>query len=178
MPLSKLIDKIVVSSFFVITLFFILCALTLIVLAGIEFWKAIDVAGAVDLRSRFNSVLETIALLTIAVAALELGQTILEEEVLRQVNRQAQLSSPTRVRRFLSRFLLVMIVALSIEFLVAVFQLIHDNPALLPHASAIGIGAAALLIAWGVFVRLNVNAEKLEPESMEKVKKEDEKLDD
>jgi hypothetical protein len=178
MSLSKLIDKIVVGSFFAITLFFILCALTLVVLAGAEFWKAVDLAGGVDLRSRFNAILETIALLTIAVAALELGQTILEEEVLRQVNRQAQLSSPTRVRRFLSRFLLVMIVALSIEFLVAVFQLIHDNPAYLPHASTIGLGAAALLVAWGVFTRLNVDAERLEPESMEKVKREDEKLDE
>jgi hypothetical protein len=34
---------------------------------------------------------------------LALGQTILEEEV----HRQAQMSAPTRVRRFLSRFMVV-----------------------------------------------------------------------
>jgi hypothetical protein len=54
-------------------------------------------------------------LLTIAVVALELGQTILEEEVQREV----QVSAPTRVRRFLSWFMVVVTVALSIETLVA-----------------------------------------------------------
>ena len=38
------------------------------------------------------------------------------------------------------------------------------------------VGAAALLAAWGVFVRLNTSAEKLEPEAMEKAKEEDEKV--
>ena len=61
---------------------------------------------------------QSIGLLTIAVVALELGQTILEEEVL----REAQVSAPTRVRRFLSRFMVVIVVALSIETVVAVFE--------------------------------------------------------
>ena len=66
--------------------------------------------------------LESIAVLTVAVAALELGQTILEEEV----HRQAQMSAPTRVRRFLSRFMVVLVVALSIETLVLVFRMSQD----------------------------------------------------
>ena len=41
---------------------------------------------------------------------------------------------------------------------------------------AIGLTAAALLIAWGVFVRLNRSVEELEPEAMAQVKEEDEKL--
>ena len=70
-----------------------------------------------------NAILETIALLTIAVAALELGQTIIEEEV----QRQALMSAPTRVRRFLSRFMIVLVVSLTIEVLVMVFQFSHDT---------------------------------------------------
>jgi hypothetical protein len=107
--------------------------------------------------------------LTIAVAALELGQTILEEEVL----REAHMSAPTRVRRFLSRFMIVIVVSLSIETLVAVFQFIHDDPSRLPQAATIGLAAAFLLAAWGLFVRLNKDAEQLEPEAMEKAKSED-----
>jgi hypothetical protein len=106
------------------------------------------------------------------VAALELGQTILEEEVL----RQAHMSAPTRVRRFLSRFMVVIVVALSIESLVGVFQLLHHDPARLPHAAAVAVAAAALLAAWGVFVHLNRSAEELEPEAMEKAKGEDAKV--
>ena len=38
------------------------------------------------------------------------------------------MSAPTRVRRFLSRFMVVVIVSLSIEALVSVFQFAHDDP--------------------------------------------------
>jgi putative Mn2+ efflux pump MntP len=117
--------------------------------------------------------LESIALLTVAVAALELGQTIIEEEV----QREAQMSAPTRVRRFLSRFMIVLVVALSIEALVAVFQFSHEAPADLPYAAAIGLMAAALLVAWGLFIRMNQGAEQLEPEAMEQTKQEDAKVE-
>jgi hypothetical protein len=41
----------------------------------------------------------------------------------------------------------------------------------------VGVAAAALLAAWGVFVRLNRAAEELEPEAMEQVKSEDRELE-
>jgi uncharacterized membrane protein YqjE len=121
------------------------------------------------LRSRFNFILESIGLLTIAVVALELGQTILEEEVQRKV----QVSAPTRVRRFLSRFMVVVVVALSIECLVTVFAFAHEDPARLPQAAAVGIAAGVLLAAWGIFIKLNKSAEELEPEAMAEAKSED-----
>jgi uncharacterized membrane protein YqjE len=111
--------------------------------------------------------------MTIAVVAFELGQTILEEEL----QRQAHIAAPTRVRRFLSRFMVVVVVALSIESLVAVFELAHKDASRLPQAASVAIAAAVLLGAWGVFVRLNRSAEELEPEAMEKAKREDEKME-
>ena len=108
-------------------------------------------------------------LLTIAVASLELSQTVLEEEV----QREASMSTPTRARRVLSRFMLVVVVSLSVEFLVLVFELIHHDTSRLPHAAAVGFGAAALLAGWALFVKYNAEAEKLEPEAMEQVKRED-----
>ena len=130
--------------------------------------------SSVELRERFNSVLESIGLLTIAVVALELGQTILEEEVQREV----LVSSPTRVRRFLSRFMVVIVVALSIETLVAVFVLVHDDATKLPQAASIGIAAGVLLAAWGFFIRMNKSAEELEPEAMAQTKSEDTKIEE
>ena len=106
-------------------------------------------------------------------AALELGQTILEEEV----QREAHMSAPTRVRRFLSRFMIVIVVSLAIESLIIVFQFVHDNPAQLPQASLVAIAAAVLLAAWGLFVKLNRSAEELEPEAMERAKREDHKVE-
>lgn len=156
----------------VIGLFYI-CGLALIVFAMFELWQGVNPTSPVALRERFNAVLESIGLLTIAVVALELGQTILEEEVQREVH----VSSPTRVRRFLSRFMVVIVVALSIETLVAVFVLVHDDATKLPQAASIGIAAAALLAAWGFFIRMNKSAEELEPEAMEQAKSEDVKVE-
>jgi len=152
---------------------FVCCGLALIVFAAMELWHGVNPAEALPLRSRFNSVLESIGLLTIAVVALELGQTVLEEEV----RREEQVSAPTRVRRFLSRFLVVVVVALSIESLVSVFELAHEDPSRLPQAASIAVAAGVLLAAWGFFIRMNRSAEELEPEAMEKTKREDAKLE-
>lgn len=153
-------------------LLFVCCGLALIVFAAIELWHGLNPVVAIPLRERFNSVLESIGMLTIAVVALELGQTILEEEV----RREAQVSAPTRVRRFLSRFMVVVVVALSIESLVAVFELAHEDASRLPQAAAVAVAAGVLLAAWGVFIRLNKSAEELEPEAMEQAKSEDSKV--
>jgi hypothetical protein len=152
---------------------FVCCGLALIVFAAMELWHGVNPAAGMPLRERFNAVLESIGLLTIAVVALELGQTVLEEEV----RREAQVSAPTRVRRFLSRFMVVVVVALSIESLVSVFELAHTDPSRLPQAASIAVGAGVLLAAWGVFIRLNRSAEELEPEAMEKTKREDARLE-
>ena len=169
----KILSKVFLLGYAGIIFLFICCALALICFAALELWQGINPGGGLPLKERFNAVLESIGLLTIAVAAVELGQTILEEEVV----REAQMSAPTRVRRFLSRFMVVIIVSLSIETLVAVFQFIHDNPAQLPQAASVGVAAAALLAAWGVFVKLNRSAEELEPEAMEQAKSEDQKVE-
>ncbi len=168
-----IIRKVFMLGYWGVILLFACCALSLIFLATLELWHGLNPAAVLPLRARFNAVLETIALLTVAVVALELGQTILEEEV----QREAQMSAPTRVRRFLSRFMVVVVVALSIESLVAVFQFTDDAPARLPQAAAVGLAAAALLAAWGVFVRLNRSAEELEPEAMERTKGEDREVE-
>jgi hypothetical protein len=152
---------------------FVCCGMALIVFAAMELWHGVNPVAALALRERFNSVLESIGLLTIAVVALELGQTVLEEEV----RREAQVSAPTRVRRFLSRFMVVVVVALSIEALVSVFELAHEDPSRLPQAASIAVAAGVLLAAWGIFIKLNRSAEELEPEAMERTKREDVRLE-
>ena len=158
---------------FVISVLFLLAGAALIALAAVQLWQGIQLFEAAPLLPRLNAVLESIAVLTVAVAALELGQTILEEEV----HRQAQMSAPTRVRRFLSRFMVVLVVALSIETVVLVFRLSQDAPEMLPYAASVGAAAALLLAAWGLFIRLNRSAEELEPEAMQAAKREDRNIE-
>jgi hypothetical protein len=169
-----ILNRLFLGGYMVVALLFLGTALALVVFAGLELWEGIGPwRSDVPPRGRLNAILEAVGLLTVAVAALELGQTILEEEV----RREAQMSAPTRVRRFLSRFMVVIVVALSIECLVAVFRFAHADPTALPQAASVGLAAAALLVGWGVFVRLNVGPERLEPEAMAEAKREDHRVE-
>ena len=146
-------------------------ALCLLALAALELWQAIG-PGDSPLGTRAATAIESIGLITVSLMALEMAQTVLEEEVI----RRAQVSAPTRVRRYLSRFLVVVVVALSIESLVGVVEALHRDPSDLPRAASVAVGAAALLAAWAVFVRLNRSVEELEPEGLREARSEDAKV--
>ena len=148
---------------------FACAALMLIIIAAHMGWVAF--IGGLD-RASAQAIIEAVGLLTAAVVALQIAETIVEEEVI----RSADISAPTRVRRFLSRFFVVVVVALSIEGLVATFRALHEDPAQLPYAASILVAAGILLAAWGLFVHLNRSAEELEPEAMADAKREDQKL--
>jgi hypothetical protein len=148
---------------------FACAALVLIVISARVGWAAI--AGGLD-RAAAQGVIEAVGLLAAAVVALQIAQTITEEEVI----RDSHVSAPTRVRRFLSRFLVVVVVSLAIEGLVATFKAIHEDIAQLGYPAALLVSVALLLAGWGVFIRLNRYAEELEPEQMEAAKREDRKL--
>ncbi len=169
----KLLLKLFPAGHLVISVMFVVSAFALLAFAGVALVHAVWPFSTTSQSGRIDGLLDCIALLTIAVAALELGQTIVEEEI----QRASHMSSPSRVRRFLSRFLVVLVVALSIEALVAVFRFSRDDPARLPYAAAIGWMAAALLAGWGVFIRMNLGAEELEPEALAAAKEEDHKVE-
>lgn len=170
--MKRIVDRIFQLGYVLVAGLFLVSGLVLIGLAAIELWQSIAGSRDASLSQRFDAVLDTIGLLTIAVASLELGQTVLDEEVL----RESELSAPTRVRRFLSRFLIVVVVSLAVECLVSVFQVSHKDPTLLPYAASSGVAAALLLLAWGLFVRHNKTVEDLEPEAMREVQAEDRKV--
>jgi hypothetical protein len=152
-----------------IALLFAAAALMLVAIAAAIGWNAL---GAGLGRGSAQSVVEAVGLLAGAVVALQIAQTITEEEVI----RDAHVSAPTRVRRFLSRFLVVVVVALVIEGLVATFRAVHEDPAQLSYAASVALAAGALLAGWGFFIRCNREAEELEPEAMAEAKREDRKL--
>ena len=148
---------------------FACAALMLIAIATRMGWLAF--AGSLD-GTAAQAIIEAVGLLAAAVVALQIAETILEEEVV----RDADISAPTRVRRFLSRFFVVIVVALAFEGLVATFKALHEDPTQLIYAASMVVAVAFLLAAWGLFVYLNRFAEELEPEAMADAKREDKKL--
>ena len=153
----------------VLAAMFALAAVALMVAAGQTAWEAViaglDKAGA-------QEVIEAVGLLAAAVVALQIAQTIAEEEVIREMH----VSAPTRVRRFLSRFLVILVVALVIEGLVATMKALHEDLSMLVPTSLLLLSCGALLAGWGLFIRFNRDAEDVEPEAMQEAKEEDEKL--
>lgn len=148
---------------------FAAAALLLIIIAAKVGW--VGLAGAFD-RNAAQQIIEAVGMLAAAVVALQISQTIAEEEVV----RDAHISGPTRIRRFLSRFLVVVVVALTIEALVATFKAGNGHPEHLLYASSMVLAAGGLLAGWGLFIRMNRDAEELEPEAMAEAKREDKKL--
>lgn len=125
-----------------IALIFVLASLVLVAIGMHTGWEAL--ADGLTHKASLG-VIEAIGLIAVAVVALQIGQTIIAEEVV----REAHVSAPTRVRRFLSRFLVVVVVALAIEGLVAVFQALHEAPERLPEAASVLLAVGALLAGWG-----------------------------
>ena len=148
---------------------FACAALVLMAIAARVAWVALQ--SGLD-GAAAQGVIEAVGLLAAAVVALQIAQTIVEEEVI----RDAHISAPTRVRRFLSRFMVVVVVALAIEALVATFKAIHEDVTHLAYAAGLLFAVGVVLAGWGLFVRLNTYAEELEPEEMEAAKREDRKL--
>jgi hypothetical protein len=166
----KLLIRFFATLHALIALFFIGASLVLITIAARSGWQALGTGLGVDAA---QGIIESIGLIAIAVVTLQIAQTIVEEEVI----REAQVSAPTRVRRYLSRFMVVIVVALAVEGLVATFKALHDDLEQLPYAAALLIAVAILLAGWGAFIYCNRAAEELEPEAMEEAKEEDKKLE-
>lgn len=155
-----------------VALLFAIAAVVLMGFALTQLWDAVFRAEGQSVAARVSITIECIGLLAVALVGLEMAQTVAEEEVVRRIH----VSAPTRVRRYLSRFLVVVVVALAIESLVATVQALHERPETLPYAAAVAVGAAALLAAWGAFVRLNRSVEELEPEGIQEARGEDHKV--
>ena len=168
--MMKLVLRVFAAVHAVLALLFAIVALLLMVVAARTGWDA--VAGGLDTAAGVT-LIEAMGLIAVAVVSLQIAQTIAEEEVV----REAHVSAPTRVRRFLSRFVVVIVVALAIEGLVATMKALHEDMSALPAAAASLVGVAALLAAWGWFIRENRTAEDIEPEAMERAKDEDRKLE-
>src|SRR5215831_12958747 len=122
----------------VLAFLFACAALMLVVIAARVGWGAFTQGlntGAAQ------QIIEAVGLLAAAVVALQIAQTIVEEEVV----RSAHVSGPTRVRRFLSRFLVVVAVALVIEAPVVTFQAAHGDTTPMQHAAAMVLAVGGLL---------------------------------
>ena len=99
----KLIHSLYAAIHALMALAFAIASIVPVVIAARVGWAAI--VQGLDLPAA-EAIIEAVGLLAAGVVALQISQTVLEEEVV----RDAHIGAPTRVRRFLSRFMVVIVV--------------------------------------------------------------------
>ena len=169
-PLTRFVMRAFAFVHGVLALLFVLGAVVLIL---ITVRMAIRVVAEGLDENAALQVIQMIGIAAVAVVSLQIAQTVAEEEVI----REAHVSGPTRVRRFLSRFLVVVVVALAVEALIATVKALREDPSQMPYAASLVAAVGLLLAGWGAFIWSNRFAEELEPEAMAQAKSEDEKLE-
>jgi uncharacterized membrane protein len=155
---DRLINTASVIVFSVVTLLFVLISVTLLCMAFDRLWITVTSFPTIVLDALF----ETIGFTTIAAAVFELARTMYEEELRSRI----KMNAPLKIRHFISRFLTVIIISLSIEFLTMVFRYSHkpDEFRYLLESAAVAIGIALLFISWAIFNRTSVPVERYEHE--------------
>lgn len=139
---------------FLATIFALFFILVSVIIFGFGLVRAGE--AFIGPKTGVDSLFTAVALVAVAVAVLELGATILAEEMAR--------SNPKRetdeIRRNLSRFLNIIITALAIEGLLMVFKYsLGEEPMLLMYASGVLIATSILLLAIAVYNRFSVAVE-------------------
>ncbi len=129
-------------------IFFLVTAVALFALAaGLVAVAVHDVWMALRGAELLEPILRSIGLLTIAVAVFEVAKFLLEEELL----RERELRSITDVRLSLTKFFTIIIIVLSLEGIVLLFEVKIDHIEQLIYPTALMAVAILALVGLAVF---------------------------
>lgn len=101
------------------------------------------------------SLLDFVGYLIISVAIFDVGRYLLEEEVF----RDRELRSPKEARQSLTKFMVIIVIAVTLEALLSVIRAGTKDVSLLIYPAALFFVATLLLVGLGMFQRLSVAAE-------------------
>ena len=138
---------------------YFIASLTLILAAFCLSGKAIfEIYNSILLKGEINKdILNAITYTVIAIAVCDVGRYLIEEEV----EHEKKLNSPTEARRTLTRFMVVITIALSLEGLIGVFEAGNKDITGVMFPIAIVICALLVLMGLGVYQRLSVRSEEI-----------------
>lgn len=152
----------IASSIFCITLGML--SLGIFAVAVRHIVLSIDISKNESLIHLFDAV----ALIALAVAVLDLALTIFREMILREVDKR----HPSHIRRSLTRFGTIIIIAILIEGFIMIFRFGKSGEThLLPYSILVLAGAALLIIGIGIYLKITIPAERLLDTDIEEKKK-------
>lgn len=123
-----------------------------ITLIGVAVWRTTQGFWTGD--GALDTMLDAIGLVIIAVAVADVGKFLFEEEVV----ADRELRRPAEARGSLTKFMTIMIVALSLESLVLIAKTSRDRMSDIAYPGLLMLVAIAALVGLGLFQKLSQNA--------------------
>ncbi|MGE0595660.1 MAG: GNAT family acetyltransferase [Hyphomonadaceae bacterium] len=115
---------------------------------GYAGWSVYRAASGQD--EVLSAMLHAVGLVIIALAVSDVGKFLLEEEL----GRERELETTGEVRRMLTKFMTIIIIAASLHTLVFLFEAGRESVEALLYPSALLIAVAVLLAVLGLYQRL------------------------
>jgi hypothetical protein len=136
--------------YFVISGAFVLIAMLLV---GAALWNAAETL--LDRGEAVDALLSAVGLIVIAMAATDVGKYLFDEEVV----RERELRSAVEARQSLTKFMVIICIAVALEGLVQIARVSQASlDALLPAALLI-LTAVAVMVGLGVYQKLSGDVE-------------------
>jgi len=136
------------SNYIFITLGLIFCLVSLLIIF-FSIWDL--VVCLLNQCDRLNALLDFVGYLIIAVAIFDVGRYLLEEEVF----RERELRSPGEARRSLTKFMVIIVIAVTLESLLNVLKAGAVDLESLVYPAILFLVAVLLLVGLGVYQRLS-----------------------
>ena len=136
----------------------ILIALALIIMG----WSVYEVISNIREEAEFVPLmLQSVGAIIIAAAIVDVAQYMIEEEVF--LNKE--LRDPEEARRTITKIIVIITIAVSIEGLVFIFKAGTKDLTLLLYPALLIVASSILIVALGVYQKLSATIEKVEKEN-------------
>jgi hypothetical protein len=100
-------------------------------------------------------VLDSVGLLVVAVAVFDVAKFLIEEQVL----RSREVRTPEESRRTLTKFMTIIVIAVSLQALVLVLKAGETDVTTLVYPTLLLLAAAAIVIGLGYYQKLSTSAQ-------------------
>lgn len=155
--MEKICNKFLKAIHFIAALILVLIALLAMGWSVFEIFSSLFTDNKEDF---LPLILESVGAIIIAAAIVDVAQYMIEEEVF----HDKQLRDPREARRTITKIMVIISIAVSIEGLVYIFKAGTQNLELLIYPASIIFVASVSIIALGIYQKLSVSVEnKTEP---------------
>ncbi|WP_263832655.1 hypothetical protein [Sulfurospirillum oryzae] len=122
-------------------------------------WAVYEVIASIPLKGEFiPRMLQSVGAIVISAAIIDVAQYMIEEEVF--MNKE--LRDPREARRTLTKIIVIITIAVSIEGLVYIFKAGTESMALLIYPAWLLFVSAILIVSLGVYQKLSATIEREE----------------